>query len=178
MKDLLLFLFMAVLLTPAFPSGGSKQQVPFVTRTETIRADIAIVDVPDRLLILKSADGTFYNFKMQPTTSIEVGGAKAKLEDLASQTGKAASVTFRVLRTGNIALKVEVQWRVVWRLLALARLASACPGSRGGGAGHARTLAKGLYVPTEDGYVDRFIPAANGHYDGKVHRAVMTIGWN
>jgi hypothetical protein len=55
------------------------------------------------------ADGVFYNFKVQPSTVIVVGSEKAKLEGLAGKSGKEASVTFRVLRNGDFALKIEVR---------------------------------------------------------------------
>jgi len=109
MKNLLFCLTVATLLAPAARISAAKQEVPFIARTETIQAMIALVDVRDHLLVLKSADGTCYNFKVQPSTSIMAGGERAKLEDLAARTGKEASVTFRVLRTGNLALKIEVK---------------------------------------------------------------------
>jgi hypothetical protein len=109
MKNLLLALSVAILLLLAVRIAAAKQGVPFIPRTETIQAEIATVDVPDHLLIVKSADGVFYNFKVQPSTVIVVGGEKTKLEDLAGKSGKEVSVTFRVLRNGNFALKVEVR---------------------------------------------------------------------
>ena len=109
MKNLLFCLTVAVLLAPTVRIVAAKQEVPFIARTETIQAMIALVDVRDHLLVLKGADGTCYNFKVQPSTSIMAGGEKTKLEDLANRTGKEASVTFRVLRTGNLALKIEVK---------------------------------------------------------------------
>ena len=109
MKNLLFCLTVAVLLAPTVRIVAAKQEVPFIARTETIQAMIALVDVRDHLLVLKSADGTCYNFKVQPSTSIMAGGEKTKLGDLATLTGKEASVTFRVLRTGNLALKIEVK---------------------------------------------------------------------
>ena len=110
MKNLLLCLTVAVLLASTVRIVAAKQEVPFIARTETIQAMIALVDVRDHLLVLKSADGTCYNnFKVQPSTSIMAGGERAKLEDLAARTGKEASVTFRVLRTGNLALKIEAK---------------------------------------------------------------------
>ena len=109
MKNLLLCLTVAVLLASTVRIVAAKQEVPFIARTETIQAMIALVDVRDHLLVLKGADGTCYNFKVQPSTSIMAGGERAKLEDLAARTGKEASVTFRVLRTGNLALKIEAK---------------------------------------------------------------------
>ena len=70
MKNLLLCLTVAVLLAPTIRIVEAKQEVPFIARTETIQAMIALVDVRDHLLVLKSADGTCYNFKVQPSTSI------------------------------------------------------------------------------------------------------------
>jgi len=109
MKNLLFCLTVATLLAPAARISAAKPEVPFIARTETIQAMIALVDVRDHLLVLKSADGTCYNFKVQPSTGLVAGGEKIRLEDLAARTGKGASVTFRVLRTGNLALKIEVK---------------------------------------------------------------------
>lgn len=100
---------MAVLVTAAFRVALAGQNVPFVAKTETIQGTISTVDVQNQLVILKNAAGTFYDFQVQRTTTIEVGHNKTKLEDLANQTGKEAAVTFRMLRTGDVALKIEVQ---------------------------------------------------------------------
>jgi hypothetical protein len=82
--------------------------VPFAAKTETIRGIIAIVDPAKQLVIVKNADGIYFDFKVEPTTRIEVTNAKVKMEDLSNQIGSKAEVTFRVLRTGDIALKIEV----------------------------------------------------------------------
>jgi len=82
---------------------------PFVVVTETIKGMISAVDVPNNLLILSAPDRASYAFQVQKTTSIQIGLAKAKMEDLAGQTGKEAKVTFKALRMGDVALKIEVQ---------------------------------------------------------------------
>ena len=109
MKNLLRFLLLAVLVTSAFRIARATQDVPFVPKTETIHGAISMVDVQNKLVVLKSPDGVSYDFQVQRTTTIEVGREKAKLEDLSNETGKQAAVTFRMLRTGNVALKIEVQ---------------------------------------------------------------------
>lgn len=107
-KNALRFLLVAVLGTAAFRSEAPAKDVPFVPKTETIQGTISTVDVPNKLLILKNTDGIFFDFQIQRNTTIAVGTEKAKLEDLANQTGKEAAVTFRMLRTGDVALKIEV----------------------------------------------------------------------
>ena len=109
MKNFTQLLSIAVLTVAAFGSEVAGKDVPFVPKNETIQGAISTVDVPNKLVILKSADGTFYDFQVQGSTSIEVGHQKAKLEDLANQAGKEAAVEFRMLRTGDVALKIEVQ---------------------------------------------------------------------
>jgi len=49
-----------------------------------------------------------FGFKVTGTTRIKVAGKKAKLDELASQTNKAASVKFLPTRSGNVAQSIEI----------------------------------------------------------------------
>ncbi len=109
MKNVLRFLFVAGLVAEAVGIEVAGKDVPFVAKSETIQGAVSTVDPEHNLVILKSADGIFYDFQVQHTTTIEVEHQKVKLEDLAQQTGKQAAVTFRMQRTGDVALKIEVQ---------------------------------------------------------------------
>jgi len=102
---ILLFAALAVLVIQV----AAAQDVPFVSKTETIQGTIAIVQVENNLVIVKTDDGIFFDLKVGPAARIEIGGAKATLTNLADQVGKTVSVTFRTLRTGDSALKIEVQ---------------------------------------------------------------------
>jgi hypothetical protein len=109
MRDLLRVMFLAaVILGMVSQTASAAKDVPFVAKTETIKATISGVDVEKKLVILKSSDGTFYNFQVSKNTAIRIGQTKAKFEDLTNQTGKEATITFRMLRTGNAAQKIEI----------------------------------------------------------------------
>jgi hypothetical protein len=74
----------------------------------TCLGTIATVDLQNELLTLKNADAAFFDFQIQQNTSIGLRKQKIKLEELANQTGKEAAVTFQTLRSGNVALKIDV----------------------------------------------------------------------
>ncbi len=79
-------------------------------KSETISGSLQAVDADKKLVIVTAAGGIPYSFKVTGATKITVGGSKAKLADLSSVTGKAASVKFRPeKRAGNIAQTIEVQ---------------------------------------------------------------------
>lgn len=109
MKIFLRALLMATLAMLVFEARASIRDPSFVVKTETIQGVIAIVQPENQLVILKTDDGTFFDFQVTPATKIEVAGVKATIENLADQLGKPVSITFRVLRTGDSALKIEVQ---------------------------------------------------------------------
>ena len=92
-----------------FANNAAAQSDRFFSKTETIQGTITTVQVDHQLLIVKSADGTFFDFQVPAATKIEIGGEKATLETLANQIGKTVAVTFRTLRTGDAALKITVQ---------------------------------------------------------------------
>jgi len=78
-------------------------------KVETITGTVSMV-VPDKgTIVVNSASGVPYNFKVNRATRIKIAGQKAKLADLQGQTGKAATVKFLPLRTGNLARSVDVQ---------------------------------------------------------------------
>ncbi len=77
-------------------------------KAETISGTISIVDKDKKLVVLTGSGGVPYNFKITRSTRIQIAGKKAKLDDLAGQTNKQASVKFLPLRTGNAAQSVEV----------------------------------------------------------------------
>jgi hypothetical protein len=107
MKPTVRLLVIAALAALAWRPVAGKQP-SFAGRTETIRAAITAVDLEHKLLIVTSSAGVPYDFQLERPTLVQVAGAKAKLEDLTSAKGKEAEVTFRMLKTGNVALKIVV----------------------------------------------------------------------
>ncbi|HTS25508.1 MAG TPA: hypothetical protein VMH81_06520 [Bryobacteraceae bacterium] len=75
---------------------------------ETLSATIKMVDVNEKLLFAKTADGVSYCFSIRPATRISAGGHTIKLADLALYADKAVSVKFDATRQGNIAQSIDV----------------------------------------------------------------------
>jgi hypothetical protein len=69
---------------------------------------ISTVDLENKLLIVKNAEGILYDFLLNHSTVIELGEAKCQPEDLASAKGKDAEVTFRMMKTGNVTVKIVI----------------------------------------------------------------------
>jgi hypothetical protein len=90
----------------AAPAEKAKAEA---AKPETISGTIQMVATDKKLVLLTSSSGTSYNFKVTGATRIKVAGKKAKLDELAAQAGKSASVKFLPLRTGNLAQSIEVE---------------------------------------------------------------------
>jgi hypothetical protein len=78
-----------------------------VSRTETIRGSLMSVVKDEQVIVLKGEGGVPYNFKVTPTTKIEIEGKKAGFADLDRMTNANISVTFIPTRQGNIARKIQ-----------------------------------------------------------------------
>lgn len=78
-------------------------------KPETIAGTLQMVAMDKKIVVVADATGTPFNFKVTGATRIKVAGKKAKLGELAGQTGKSASVKFLPLRSGNVAQSIEVQ---------------------------------------------------------------------
>jgi hypothetical protein len=78
-------------------------------KPETISGTLQMVATDKKLVVLTSSSGTSYDFKVTAGTRIKVAGKKAKLDELAAQANKTASVKFLPLRTGNVAQSIEVE---------------------------------------------------------------------
>ena len=78
-------------------------------KPETISGTLQMVVADKKLVVLTDSSGIPFDFKVSGATRVKVGGKKAKLDDLAAQTSKSASVKFLPLRTGNVAQSIEVQ---------------------------------------------------------------------
>jgi hypothetical protein len=78
-----------------------------LSRTETIRGSLMSLGTEERVIVLKGEGGAAYNFKVTPTTKIEIEGKKAGFADLDRMTNSNISVTFIPTRQGNIARKIQ-----------------------------------------------------------------------
>jgi len=77
-------------------------------KPETVSGTLTTVDA-SKMMVVVTAGGVPYDFVVSKGTKITVGGSKAKLDDLGSNTNKQASVTFMAERKkGNLARSIEV----------------------------------------------------------------------
>jgi hypothetical protein len=79
-----------------------------LAKAETISGTLRMVAADKKIVILNDSAGTPFNFKVTGATRIKVAGKKAKLDELASQINKAASVKFLPTRSGNVAQSIEI----------------------------------------------------------------------
>jgi ABC-type amino acid transport substrate-binding protein len=79
-----------------------------LAKAETISGTLRMVAADKKIVVLTDSAGTPFDFKVTGATRIKVAGKKAKLDELASQTNKAASVKFLPTRSGNVAQSIEV----------------------------------------------------------------------
>ena len=77
-------------------------------KPETISGTIEMVATDKKLVVIADSAGVPFSFKVTGATRIKVAGKKAKLDELANQTKKSASVKFLPLRSGNVAQTIEV----------------------------------------------------------------------
>ena len=127
MKKLLLFILSGLVLTfvilsstlaqeaaPAKEASAEKKEAAAekpkaeFAKAETISGTLQMVVADKKILVLTDSSGTPFNFKVTGATRIKVAGKKAKLDELASQTNKAASIKFLPTRSGNVAQTVEI----------------------------------------------------------------------
>jgi hypothetical protein len=80
-----------------------------VVKSETLRGSLFSVDVDHKLIVVATSDRVMFDFIVTPATTIKLGDHKVKLDGLAAQIGKPTEVDYRALRTGNRALKIEIQ---------------------------------------------------------------------
>ncbi|HLW78850.1 MAG TPA: hypothetical protein VKU44_04540 [Terriglobia bacterium] len=117
--SLALFVFLVVtpLVAQDAPAAGDEaakpakkeQKVKYDTsKPETLSGTVALVKADDKLVIVTSAAGVPYDFKVTAATKIKIGDQKGKIDDLAGATNKQASVSYLPTRTGNIAKSIDV----------------------------------------------------------------------
>jgi hypothetical protein len=89
---------------PPPPNEPSK----ILGQVETIRGTLMATISDQRLIVIKTADGVSYNFKVPPAAEIEIGEKKGVFEDLAVLVNTNISVTFVPMQNGNVARKIVV----------------------------------------------------------------------
>ena len=89
-------------------AGAAEKPKAEFAKAETISGTLQMVAADKKIVVLTDSAGTPFDFKVTGATRIKVAGKKAKLDELASETNKAASVKFLPTRTGNVAQTIEV----------------------------------------------------------------------
>jgi hypothetical protein len=80
----------------------------FKSEKGTVSGTLSVVAADKNFVSVKDSSGTSFGFQVKPSTKITAGGQKTKLADLSSATNKQATITYRSLRTGNVAQSIEV----------------------------------------------------------------------
>jgi ABC-type amino acid transport substrate-binding protein len=93
---------------PAEKKAAAEKPKAELAKAETISGTLQMVAADKKIVVLADSAGTPFDFKVTGATRIKVGGKKAKLDDLASETNKAASVKFLPTRSGNVAQSIEI----------------------------------------------------------------------
>jgi hypothetical protein len=93
---------------PAEKKAAAEKPKAEFAKAETISGTLQMVAADKKIVVLTDSAGTPFNFKVTGATRIKVAGKKAKLDELASQTNKAASVKFLPTRSGNVAQSIEI----------------------------------------------------------------------
>jgi ABC-type amino acid transport substrate-binding protein len=93
---------------PAKKKAAAEKPKAELAKAETISGTLRMVAADKKIVVLTDSAGTPFDFKVTGVTRIKVAGKKAKLDELASQTNKAASVKFLPTRSGNVARSIEI----------------------------------------------------------------------
>jgi outer membrane lipoprotein-sorting protein len=112
MRNWILAMTALALLGLAAPVAQAKEKAGAKTtekaaKLETLTGTLSMVIPGKKLVVVKDSSGVPFDFKAAGA-AIQVGGKKAKLEDLNSATNKQVTVKFIPLRSGNVAKSVEV----------------------------------------------------------------------
>lgn len=119
MKEMMMSILIALLFSPmgvaAMVNREPKDQAVSIEpnralgHAETIRGALMALISEQRLIVLKNSDGVAYNFKVLPTTEIEIEGTKGTFEDLDALVNANLSITFVPTQNGNMARKIEAR---------------------------------------------------------------------
>ena len=94
---------------PAAAKAKPKHHAMAAAASESLSGTLSAVDADKKLVVVNASNGVPYDFMVSGATKITVGGSKAKLADLSSDTNKQATVTFMAeKKRGNIARSIEV----------------------------------------------------------------------
>lgn len=101
-------------VTPSFAkkntqaSGAEKPAVHALARAETISGTVSMVVPANRLLVVKDASGTSFDFRVGKFTKIEINGQKANFQLLGLEVNSPVSVRFVPLTSGDLARTIKV----------------------------------------------------------------------
>jgi hypothetical protein len=79
-----------------------------LAQPQTISGTISMVASANRLVIVKDASGTPFDFRVGKFTKIDVNGQKATLKQLSSEINNTVSVRFVPLVSGDLARTIKV----------------------------------------------------------------------
>src|SRR5262245_66058275 len=82
---------------------------PTMGKPETISGSLFMLIKDQKLVVLQTAGGVSYNFKVTAQTKIKIGENDAQFTDLGAMAIKGVSITFVPMREGNIAKKIQIQ---------------------------------------------------------------------
>lgn len=94
----------------ASPSATAGTKNPIVVpKVETIHGTLNITGEQPKLIFVRTSDGVVYDFQITAETKLVQTGRPISFQDVLNLVGKELDVTFRSLKTGNSAIKVEFQ---------------------------------------------------------------------
>lgn len=109
MKRLVIALGIATFFFSASLASAGNKKTVVAPKMETIQGTLNIVSDDQKVIFVRSADGVIYDFRISADTKVEQAGHPISASEIASLAGKQVSITFRALKTGNAALRVEFQ---------------------------------------------------------------------
>ena len=92
----------------AAANAGQDKGTAFKAEKGTVSGTLSMVDSDKNFVSVKDSNGTSFGFKVSHSTKVTVGGQKAKLADLSSNTNKQATVKYMARRDGDVAQSIEV----------------------------------------------------------------------
>ncbi len=109
MKRLVIALGIAAFFFSApLMSAGTKNPIA-APKLETIQGALNIVSEDQKVIFVRAADGVIYDFRISADTKVEQTGRPIPASEISNLAGKQVTITFRALKSGNAALRVEFQ---------------------------------------------------------------------
>jgi hypothetical protein len=89
-------------------SSSAKSVHDVLASAEDLGGAISFIAPSDKEVTLMGANGTPYDFRITPTTKIDLAGRKINETELANENHKQATVHFLPTRQGNLAERLEI----------------------------------------------------------------------